>query len=60
MLPSGNDAAIALAEYFGDYLLSQEDSKQANTFFNHRILSSTSNELKGFWTQKIKLFPEIK
>jgi D-alanyl-D-alanine carboxypeptidase len=48
MLPSGNDAAIALAEYFGDYLLSQENSKPAVCFFNHRMMSTTSKELKSF------------
>ena len=47
MLPSGNDAAIALAEYFGDYLLSKDSSQPFVSFFNNRKMNTTSKELKN-------------
>ena len=59
MLPSGNDAAIILAEYFGEYLLTQDSNKINSNFLNHRISSSAYKDISNFYSQN-KLLPEIK
>jgi hypothetical protein len=42
MLPSGNDAAITLAEYFGGVLLKKDDLDDESPSTNQIIVHSTS------------------
>lgn len=63
MLPSGNDAAIALAEYFGKYLLNKDKSTSANPLTSSTLLHATSDACDFTGSSKTKVtsfFPEIK
>jgi hypothetical protein len=42
MLPSGNDAAIALSEHFGDFLLSKDQKKGLSPLTNKKVARLTS------------------
>lgn len=61
MLPSGNDAAIALAEHFGDYLLKMNKSKHTNPLNNHRVVKDTVKVTAGIRekTRSTSFFPDI-
>jgi len=61
MLPSGNDAAIALAEYFGDFLIKKDNANETSIFLNNitTYSSSTSGESTSK-TNKSNLLPEIR
>lgn len=62
MLPSGNDAALVLANYFGEYLL-DKDQKQNDQYLNCNItvkdtmINAISNKDK---TRSSSFFPEIR
>lgn len=62
MLPSGNDAAIALAEHFGEYLINKDKATKNNPFVNDRLKDSTTSEKYGNREQarSSSRFPEIK
>ena len=70
MLPSGNDAAIALAEHFGDHLLKQDQAKHGSKvsetaytpLTNSRIVKDALNSQFGARekTRSSSIFPEIK
>lgn len=63
MLPSGNDAALALAEHFGEFLISKDQQDTDFQFLNNSRLNSNSmcNDWSDFSNkEKPSLFPEIK
>lgn len=62
MLPSGNDAAIALAEHFGKFLIQMDKDGTVSPFANCYIAraTTTSIQLNGSQNKRSSLFPEIK
>lgn len=61
MLPSGNDAAIALAEHFGDYLLNKKSKNVETPLTNKRVIQGSVKPECEMREKQIKssIFPEI-
>ena len=62
MLPSGNDAAIALAEHFGNFLITEEEKDLNSKIFIKRPQNDISTT-KDIWSVKESdyiVLPEIK
>ena len=63
MLPSGNDAAIALAEHFGEFLINKDQLETDFSFITNSRLNQSSKYSDWsdyFNREKPPLFPEIK
>lgn len=56
MLPSGNDAAVALAEYFGNYLLKNQGDSPQSPYTNAKLLESCVLNI----TSNSKEFSEVR
>ena len=62
MLPSGNDAAIALSEYFGNFLIAEDEKSNKSKIFHSRAMNatSTSKDITNIDNDSYTIFPEIK
>lgn len=62
MLPSGNDAAIALAEHFGNFLIEQEEKDLRALVIKQKLKddTSTSKDIQNVQENDYIVLPEIK